>query len=107
MGLDHQQRIDAGVSFNWSSLPTHRTSLVDLPHDASELCFRRDGSSHRGIRRFSKLRRLWLYSVNQEFLEELADIPAIEQLFIQGITATDLTPLHRLQRLRQLVLIGG
>jgi hypothetical protein len=50
---------------------------------------------------------LWLYSVNQEFLEELVDISTIEQLYIEGITATDLTPLHGLKRLRRLVLIGG
>ncbi|MBI3875631.1 MAG: hypothetical protein HY300_06660 [Verrucomicrobia bacterium] len=107
MAFDHQERIDAGVSFDWSSLPTHRTSLADLPPDANELRFRRNGSSHRGVHRFRELRRLWLYSVNQEFLEELADVPTVEHLFIDGITATDLTPLRKLRRLRRLVLIGG
>jgi hypothetical protein len=107
MAFSQQDRIDAGVSFDWSSLSAHRTSLVDLPHDATELRFRREGSSHRGIHRFSKLRRAWLYSVNQDFLEELAELPAIEQLFIDGSTATDLTPLHRLRQLRRLFVNGG
>ena len=107
MAFSHQDRIDAGVSFDWSSLPAHRTSLVDLPHDTTELRFRREGSSHRGIHRFSKLRRAWLYSVNQDFLEELAELPAIDQLFIDGTTAADLTPLHRLRQLRRLVVNGG
>jgi len=107
MAFSQQDRIDADVSFDWSSLPAHRTSLVDLPHDTTELRFRREGSSHRGIHRFRKLRRVWLYSVNQEFLEELAEVPAIEQLFIDGTTATDLTPLHRLRQLRRLVINGG
>ena len=102
-----QERIDAGISFDRSLLPPHRTSLTDLPLDSTELRFRREGSSHRGIHRFGRLRRLWLYSVNQKFLEELADIPAVEHLFIDGLTATDLTPLHRLRQLRRLVLIGG
>ncbi len=107
MAFSHQDRIDGGVSFDWASLPVHRMSLVDLPHDTPELRFRREGSSHRGIHSFRKLSRAWLYSVNQDFLEELADLPAIEQLFIDGTTATDLTPLHRLRCLRRLVVIGG
>jgi Leucine-rich repeat (LRR) protein len=107
MVFSHQDRIDAGVSFDWSSLPVHRTSLTDLPQDATELRFRRDGSSHRGIHRFSRLRRVWLYSVNQAFLEEVADIPTIEQLFIDGTTTADLTPLRRLRQLRRLIINGG
>jgi hypothetical protein len=107
MAFSHQDRIDAGVSFDWSSLPAHRTSLVELPHDATELRFRRDGSSHRGIHRFNRLCRVWVYSVNQDFLEELADIPTIEQLFIGGTTAVDLTPLQRLRQLRRLVINSG
>jgi hypothetical protein len=107
MDFLNQDRIDAGVSFDWSSLPAHQTSLADVPTDTTELRFRRDGSSHRGIHRFSRLRRAWLYSVNQAFLEELADIPTIEHLFIDGTTVTDLTPLHRLRQLRHLVINGG
>lgn len=107
MAFSHQDRIDAGVSFDWSSLPVHRSSLADLSHDATALHFRRQGSSHRGIHRFNRLRRVWLHSVNQAFLEELADIPTIEQLFIKGTTAADLTPLHRFRQLRRLVINGG
>lgn len=40
-------------------------------------------------------------------MEELTELPAIEQLFIDGTTATDLTPLHRLRQLRRLVINGG
>ena len=107
MAFSHQDRIDAGVSFDWGSLPVHRSSLVDLPYDATELRFRRDGSSHRGIHRFSKLQCVWLYSVNQAFLEELVGIPTIEVLFIDGTTATDLTPLQQLRHLRRLIINGG
>ncbi len=107
MALSHQDRIDAGVSFDWDSLPIHRTSLADLPHDATELRFRRQASSHQGIYHFQRLRRAWLCSVNQAFLEEVADIPTIEMLYIDGTTATDLTPLHRLRQLRCLVINGG
>lgn len=107
MAFDPQERIDAGIAFDSNSLPAHRKSLADLPSDVTTLRFCRDGSSHRGIHRFQSLRRLWLFSVNQEFLEELADIPTIEQLYINGITATDLAPLRRISGLRSLALIGG
>ncbi len=107
MALVQQDRIDAGIGFDWDSLPPHRTSLADLAHDAEELRFRRERSSHRGIQWFRSLRRLWLYCVNQEFLEEVCELPAVELLFIDRLTATDLTPLRKLQRLRRLILQGG
>ena len=107
MAILHQERIDAGVSFDYDALPPHRTSLADVRRDATELRFRRQRSSHNGIGRFRDLRRLWLYSVNQRFLDELAEITTVEMLFIEGLTATDLTPLKRLGKLRRLIIHGG
>ena len=80
---------------------------LDLSHDTNEMSFCRERSSHRGINCFQNLRRVWLYSVNQEFLEELAEISTIESLFIKGFTATDLTPLWKMKRLRRLILINN
>jgi len=71
------------------------------------MSFCRERSSHRGIKRFQNLQRVWLYSVNQKFLEELAEISTIESLFIKGFTATDLTPLWKMRRLRRLILINN
>lgn len=105
--MAHQERINAGISFHLNTLPPLQNSLDDLSHDATSLRFRRDKSSFRGISRFNQLRRLWVYSVNQQFLEELANIPTIEWLFIDGTTATDLTPLYQLRQLRRLVIAGG
>lgn len=107
MSFDLRERIEAGVWFDRSSLPPHRTSLADLSPQSQELLFCRERTSHRGIGCFQNLRRLWLYSVNQEFLEELAEISTIELLFIDGITARDLSPLRKLRRLRRLILNGG
>jgi hypothetical protein len=50
---------------------------------------------------------VWLASVNQPFLGEIAEISAIELLYINGLTATDMSPLERLSQLRHLILIGG
>lgn len=105
--MSHQIRIDAGISFHWNSLPPVHSSLADISHDAVSLRFRREDSSFRGISRFIRLRRLWADSVNQKFLDELATIPTLEWLFIDGTTAIDLTPLHQLRQLRRLVITGG
>jgi hypothetical protein len=107
MPLVHQDRIDAGVSFDWDTLPAHCPTLAELAHDAQDLRFRRERSSQRGISRFKNLRRLWLYSVNQDFLDELSCLPDVEVLFLHGLTATDPTPLTRLRRLRRLIIAGG
>jgi hypothetical protein len=107
MGLSHQDRIDAGLSFDWDSLPPYRSSLDDLELDSTELRFRRERSSHRGIHRLKRLRRVWLAAVNQPFLEEIAEISTIEMLHVDGLTATDMSPLEHLSRLRHLILIGG
>src|SRR5438132_6043091 len=103
MTILHQDRLHAGISFDWGALPPHRTSLADVPRDATELRFRRERLSHQGIGRFRDLRRMWLYSVNQQFLDELAEITTVEMLFIEGLPATALTPLNRLQMLRRLI----
>ena len=105
--LVQQDRIEAGIGFDWDLLPPYQTSLFGLPEDAEELRFRRERKSHRGIRRFRSLRRLWLHSVNQEFLEEVSELPAVEMLLIDRLTATDLRPLRSLRRLRRLIIEGG
>lgn len=102
-----QDRIDAGAGFDWGLLPPFRTSLTNLSEGVQELRFRRERKSHRGTHRFRNLRRLWLHSVNQEFLEEMSELPAVEMLLIDRLTATDLTPLRRLRRLRRLIINGG
>ena len=107
MALVQQDRIDAGIGFQWDTLPPHRTALNDVPLDVQELRFRRERQSHRGLSRFRQLRRVWAYSVHQDFLDELAGLPDLELLYIEGLTATDLRPLAKLRRLRRLILIGG
>ena len=69
--------------------------------------FHRERSSHRGIHRFKHLRRLWLYGVNQDFLEEVVQIPSIQSLYVKGLTATDLGHLSQLPRLRRVIFTQG
>jgi hypothetical protein len=107
MALSHQDRIDAGVGFDWDNLPPCQTTLDEVSSTAQELRFHRERSSHRGIHRFKNLRRLWLYAVNQDFLDEIVQLPDIESLYIEGLTATNLNVLNQLPRLRRLILTPG
>jgi Leucine-rich repeat (LRR) protein len=104
MALTHQDRIDAGISFDWNALPAVEVSLANVPQDTVELRFCRERFSFRGINRFNSLKRVWLYSVNQDFLEALSEVSTLETIYIKGFTATDLKPLSKLKQLRRLVL---
>jgi Leucine-rich repeat (LRR) protein len=107
MALVQQDRIDAGVGFDWSKLPPNYSDLSGISHEIEELRFTRERASHRGIHQLQQLRRVWLFSVNQDFLDEIVQVPSIEMIYISGLTASDLRPLKQLRRLRQLILIDG
>lgn len=44
------------------------------------------------------------HGVNAAFLDEIARMPALETLYLQRVTATDLRPLAALPRLRRLIV---
>lgn len=100
-------RVAAGVAFDWEALPQVRTALDDVPRSATELRLRREKASHRGIAEFTELRRLWAYSVDPAFFEEICSIPSLESLYVSGTTVTNLSGLSRIRTLRTLIVIGG
>lgn len=103
----HQDRIDSGLGFEWDILPPWVTSLQDIKEDLTELRLRREGKWQTGLRNFRQLKRLWCYGVNQEFLDEIADLENLDTLCIEKLTAQDLSPLWKLARLRILVVRGS
>jgi hypothetical protein len=107
MNTGHRERIAAGVSFDWQGLPALRESLDDVPTDVEGLHFRRVKNSHHGLSRLSSLRTLWARSVDQAFLEEISALADLETLYVDGLTACDLTPLASNAALRRLILVGG
>ena len=77
----------------------------DVPMDAAYVSLARDKSSHRGIGKRTALRELAAKGVNQDFLEEIAELEGLEYLDLGWpVTATDLAPLRRLRNLRHLVI---
>jgi len=103
----HDVRVAAGVSFIWATLPPLVESLDGVPSDVEALQLRRVGRSTRGIGRLTKLRKLWLHKADQATIDELPSVPNLEVLSIRGLSATSLTPLQHLAKLRQLVLVDG
>ena len=100
----HQQRITAGVGHEWDRLPPVLTAVPEVPHDAQALRFRREGKSHRGLHAHKGLTQLWARAVNQEFLEEIAQLRGLRLLHLADVTATDLAPLAALPALEQLTI---
>ena len=54
-----------------------------------ELRFRREKNSHRGISCLTELRSLIAYQVNQEFLDEICELPLLELLYVDQLSAAD------------------
>jgi hypothetical protein len=102
--LDHAERIAAGIGFEWDRLPHKVASVADVGADDIEVSFHRERDSHRGLHRHGAIRRLWADGIDAAFLDEIARMPALETLYLQRVTATDLRPLAALPRLRRLIV---
>jgi hypothetical protein len=98
----HQERVEAELSFEWDSLPPAVTSPNEILGNAQDARLLRKGKSLRGISSFTRLRRIWAYGVDQELLEELCCLSELEVLFIDRVSAVDLSSLGRLPKLRAL-----
>jgi hypothetical protein len=95
----HAARIEGGVGFEWDRLPAAVTSVSGVDPEAADVVFRREGTSHVGLHRYTAIRRLWASQVDAAFLDEIAAMPALEMLSLQRVTAINLQPLVRLRRL--------
>lgn len=104
MPLVHSDRIEAGIGFDWSTVPKVVATLAGVPDDARELHFLRERKSHRGFARLQHLKRAWLNGIDADFLAEIVQVQSLEVLQLSRVTATDLTPLHRLRGLKRLMV---
>ena len=105
--MGYQARIDAHIGFRQDALLPVVSSLGEVLDTVQELRFRREVRSHRGLHRLKSLRRVWLYAVNQDCLEEVVQLPGVELLVMDGVTASDLSPLAAMRALRYLGVNGG
>lgn len=97
-------RVEAGIGFDWQALPPRVSDSAAVDPAAGTVRFERVRASHRGLARFTAIRRLFAYGVDPAFLEEIAQLAALDTLYMQRVTATDLAPLRGLGHLRRLVI---
>ena len=107
MDNTHRMMIDAGIVFDLDTLPKVVQTLDVVPSDATELTLLRQDKSHRGLSRFKRLKHLWAGRVNQEMVEEIAELPELEILRIKNMSAASLEPLARNRKLKRLIIKGG
>lgn len=98
---------DAGIAFDLDKLPKLVQTLDGVPDDAEELTLLRQEKSHRGLSKLKRLRHLWAGRVNQEMMEEIAELPELEILRIKNMSAASLEPLARNRKLKRLIISGG
>ncbi|WP_282605189.1 hypothetical protein [Pelagibius sp. Alg239-R121] len=91
---------------NWPELHRFVTELEDIAPNAERALFYREENSHRGIARFSSLRKLKANMVNQAFFEEICELGNLEYLSIETVTAENLASLKKLHGLRVLQIDG-
>lgn len=103
----HSERIDARLGFEWDKLPPFLHRVDEIPLATTQVRFRRVGKSHRGIRNLKGLESLWAYGVDQDFLEEICSLHTLRLLYIEKVTAIDLSVISTLPSLGSLSVIGA
>jgi hypothetical protein len=103
----HRDRVEAGIGFEWDLLPPVVGRPEEVEPGATDVRLRRTLSSHRGIADLTDVSRLWAYGVDQDFLDEICGMHALDSLYLERVTASDLSGLVGLVRLRHLSVIDA
>ena len=90
----------------WRDWPDCIKKVSSIPLGVDRLHFYRDKKSHDGISKFHTLRELLAKQVDQDFLEQICKLNSLEYLEMEVVTATDISMLQRLPRLRYLKIYG-
>ncbi len=91
---------------DWAQVRVHWAgNAAQIPPGATFAGLGREKASHRGIGAHKALVTLFTASTDQDYLNEIGELEALEYLWLGWpTTARDLTPLTRLSRLRFLKL---
>jgi hypothetical protein len=103
----HRDRIDAGVGFDWELLPPFVERPDEIAPGSTDVRLQRVRASHRGIAALGSIVRLWAYAVDHSFLDEICRMLSLELLYLEHVTATDLSGLGRLSRLTRLIVVDA
>jgi hypothetical protein len=91
---------------DWAQVRAHWVErAADIAPGATFVGLGRDKASHRGIGAHKAITTLFASAVDQDYLDEIGELEALEYLWLGWpTTARDLTPLTRLERLNFLKL---
>jgi hypothetical protein len=103
----HRDRVEAGIGFEWDLLPPLVGRPDEVEPGATDVRLRRTRSSHRGISKLTNVSRLWAYGVDQDFLDEICAMQALDSLYLERVTANDLSGMSKLVRLNHLSVIDA
>ncbi len=98
------ERTKSGFRHDWSKIPNQVDEIASIKSKATTVSFRRVKKSHQGLREFQNIRRLFAYSVDDSFLQEISCLSKLTYLWAETVTAEDMTPLTRLGSLEFLIL---
>ncbi|PCJ54654.1 MAG: hypothetical protein COA79_21640 [Planctomycetota bacterium] len=90
----------------WSDWPPTIHSIKDIKSNQELVSFRRIKNSHKGINDYKNIKKLIAHSVDQGFLDEIAKLKNLEYLYLDTITAHNLSSLKNLNKLKILKLEG-
>lgn len=91
-------------NFRWEGHDQYLTKVADISAASKTVLFYRERMSHQGIGKNTWIERLGARMVNQEFLGEISELGRLTELKLEGVSAHDLGPIHRLRELRLLKL---
>jgi len=103
----HQERADVELSFEWDTLPPLVEHVAQVPPGATHVHLRRITKSHRGVSNLPGVKTLWARGVDQDFLQEISALKDLEVLYMEKVTAYDLSAVNTLPLLRSLSVIDA
>jgi hypothetical protein len=103
----HQERVDAELGFEWDTLPPFVEDVSQISLGAAQVRLCRVAKSHRGISNLSGVKKLWAHGVTQDFLHEISALKDLEVLYMEKVTAVDLSAVNALPLLRSLSVIDA
>ena len=89
----------------WRRWPECKTRLSDVHPGIESLHFYREKESHQGIKHLTSVTQLLAKQVDQDYLDEICELQSLDRLEMEVVTASDLSPLLNLPRLRFLKIL--
>lgn len=103
----YYDRVSAGIVIPREARPQRVFKAGDADPQADTVALHRERISHRGVGRLGCVRTLLAYNVDQGYFDELCELEQLECLYLESVTAADLSAIARLGSLQRLIINGA